>query len=218
MPISTHTICQSCPYCGHGDSHYLLFRDRKNINPRHLYNPTPVVPPPWCTCMHHPFSFFQGEPVDIHPMLASTSSGLIHYDVSQQPPRFLRSSGLQSAVSPSVRSVVITIPGFPSWDITVNCTSFDYVTVFDIIDHLYCSLRTGVDKHTHESLPAEVRRRACQAFQTRCTSTAERKKGMKRVDFLPGTIFRGFKVKQPSAFRLGEPVLELHTTYAKTPA
>ncbi|KZT24785.1 hypothetical protein NEOLEDRAFT_1148355 [Neolentinus lepideus HHB14362 ss-1] len=67
-----------------------------------------------------------------------------------------------------------------------------YVTVADVLAHLYAALRTPASKREWAALDARAQERVGASFFRRCGAGEERRKGVKRVDWLGGrTRFGG---------------------------
>ena len=143
----------------------------------------------------------------IHPVLALTQpSPMLHYDVSYPPstikpnvptipPHVLN----EAATTPPVPSMVIRCPHLP-WTITILPTNTKHVTVRDVFDCIYRSLRLQALEPEFQCLPsAEARHSVNNAFIRRYkrldnseARQLEKSKGLKRVDFLvERTLFAG---------------------------
>ena len=143
----------------------------------------------------------------IHPLLGITQpSPMLKYDVSQ-PPITIKPNVLsipphalnELATTPPIPSMVIRCPHLP-WTITVLPTNTKYVTVRDVFDGIYRSLRLAVLEPEFQCLPsAEARYSVNNAYINRCNRIGdpqvreiEKRKGLKRVDFLgERTLFTG---------------------------
>jgi len=145
--------------------------------------------------------------VKIHPVLATTKSApMFHYDVSYPPstitpnvPTFAPHVYNDLATTPPVPSMVIRCPHLP-WKITILPTNTKHVTVRDVFDGIYRSLRLMALKAEFECLPSpEAKNKVNNAYVGRYkriddseTRQHEKTKGLKRVDFLgEHTIFTG---------------------------
>ena len=134
----------------------------------------------------------------IHPLLAITQpSPMMKYDVSQ-PPSTMKPNVLSipphalndMATTPPIPSMIIRCPHLP-WTITILPTNTKYVTVRDVFEGIYRSLRHGVLEPEFQCLPsAEARYSVNNAYINRCNRLdsqareLEKRKGLKRVDFL----------------------------------
>jgi len=135
----------------------------------------------------------------IHPLLGITQpSPMLKYDVSQQPstikPNVLSippHAFNEPATTPPMPSMVIRCPYLP-WKITILPTNTKYVTVRDVFDGIYRSLRHAVLEAEFQCLPsAEARYSVNNAYIRRYkrlddpqAHELEKSKGLKRVDFL----------------------------------
>jgi hypothetical protein len=131
---------------------------------------------------------------------------LLNYDISVHPSaitthfRGLSSAGfLESAVYPPQLTISIVTPHLP-WSIAVAASNGRYVTVSDVLNALYRSLRTNVTSAEFHALGTQkLMRRATEAYTQRYMRlrghrgyAEEKQQGVKRVDFLMGcTKFRG---------------------------
>jgi hypothetical protein len=149
----------------------------------------------------------------INPLLGITRwagqpspSPMLKYDVSQPPftikpkvstvpPHVLN----ELATTPPMPSMVIRFPHLP-WTITILPTNTKHVTVRDVFDGIYRSLRHAVLEAEFQYLPsAEARYIVSNAYTRRYerlndprARELEKYKGLKRVDFLGGhTLFTG---------------------------
>ena len=143
----------------------------------------------------------------IHPLLRVTQpSPMLKYDVSQ-PPSTIKPSVLtipphvlsELATTPPMPSMVIRCPHLP-WTITILPTNTKYVTVRDVFDGIYRSLRHAVLEAEFQCLPsAEAKYSVNNAYTRRYkrlddpqVRELEKSKGVKRVDFLgERTLFTG---------------------------
>jgi len=131
---------------------------------------------------------------------------MLKYHVSQ-PPSTIKPNVLSVpphalndlATTPPIPSMVIRCPHLP-WTITILPTNTKYVTVRDVFDGIYRSLRLAVLEAEFQSLPsAEARYSVNNAYTRRYkrlddpkAHELEKSKGLKRVDFLgERTLFTG---------------------------
>jgi len=144
----------------------------------------------------------------LHPVLATTTqpTTMLHYDVSCPPSTITPNVSTvkphvfnEMATNPPVPSMVIRCSHLP-WTITILPTNTKYVTVRDVFDGIYRSLRLMVHAAEFECLPSpEAKHRVNNAYVRRYkriddteTRQHEKAKGLKRVDFLgEHTLFKG---------------------------
>jgi len=146
-------------------------------------------------------------PTRVHHLLAYSHHPTINFDVSLPTSMITAShSGLSTAsfsepaVYPTVSLIVIQIPQH-SWPISVHASyNGQYVTVGDVFAAVYHSLRANVSHSEYRAIPsrkdAEKVRMAYEMryrrLRDRHAYEAEKKQGVKRVDFLNGhTHFMG---------------------------
>jgi hypothetical protein len=105
----------------------------------------------------------------------------------------------EPATNPPLRFITITMPYLP-WTIKVHASNGSYITLEDVLEAIYQSLRTNITTSEFNSFSSENdQRRAAGAYQQRyrrqrSTRVYEEEKrgGMRRVDFLMGrTRFLG---------------------------
>ncbi|GLB33833.1 hypothetical protein LshimejAT787_0107170 [Lyophyllum shimeji] len=161
----------------------------------------PLTPPP---LQHfgspHAYSPLPSVPSRIHPVLGATRVPLIHYDLSLPLP----SLKLHPTVPAQVLSEPATQPPLPCmtiicrhlrWSINVTASNSKhgtYVTIADVFEAIYRALRLAVTEKEFENIPTlEEKRRVDNAFRRRYKSTddkegyeLEKRKGLKRIDFL----------------------------------
>ncbi|KAF5379570.1 hypothetical protein D9757_009264 [Collybiopsis confluens] len=149
-------------------------------------------------------------PTRLHHLLAYSHHPTINYDLSL-PPSMITATYLgistttfaEPAVYPPVSSLMIQIPHH-SWSISVHASfNGQYVTVNDIFDAVYHSLRKNVSPAEYHAIPsrkdAEKVRMAYEMryrrLRDRHAYEAEKRQGLKRVDFLDRhTRFMGLTV------------------------
>ncbi|EIW78110.1 hypothetical protein CONPUDRAFT_42611, partial [Coniophora puteana RWD-64-598 SS2] len=107
----------------------------------------------------------------------------------------------QPATNPPIAALMIRCETLP-WRLTIhpseNTTSV--VTVSDVLEQLYRFFRRGATAEEYKALPSQAHRDSvAEAYRVRCMRAGaasfegERRKGLKRVDFLVGhTKFLGF--------------------------
>ncbi|KAI0312646.1 hypothetical protein OF83DRAFT_625380 [Amylostereum chailletii] len=144
-------------------------------SPQRLVSPAFVTPSPKATSVH------------VHPALAA-----LHWDPRKAPPAHPPSTRDKPATHPPLPKVVLSTGHLP-WKIKVHAPSTaSAVSVGDVLDALYDSLRTPV---TRPEWDAAVDRKDTirRAFSRRCGGNEkERAAGVRRVDYLPeGAVFTG---------------------------
>ena len=135
----------------------------------------------------------------IHPLLGITQpSPMLNYDVSQLPST-IKLNVLtipphvfnEPATTPPIPSMVIRCQHLP-WKITILPTNTKHVTVRDVFDGIYRSLRHTVLEAEYQCLPsAEAKYSVNNAYNRRYkrindprVRELEKSKGPRRVDFL----------------------------------
>ena len=142
----------------------------------------------------------------IHPLLGIIQpSPMLNYDVSQLPstikfnvltipPHVLN----EPATNPPIPSMIVRCQRLP-WKITILPTNTKHVTVRDVFDGIYRSLRHTVLEAEFQCLPAEAIYSVNNAYSRRYKRISdprvrelEKSKGLKRIDFLgEHTLFTG---------------------------
>ncbi|PFH49078.1 hypothetical protein AMATHDRAFT_5224 [Amanita thiersii Skay4041] len=159
----------------------------------------------------HPHSKAPLKPdsqIRLHPLLSFSTSPLSRYDLMDAPSmmtshhvRISSRELAEPATSPPVQSMTIVSPHL-LWKIRVapRSTSKRFITVADVLNAIYENLRTNITGAEFAALPTEKdMARATSAYKQRYRRQRdsrayeeEKKKGMKRVDFLMGfTRFMG---------------------------
>ncbi|RDB26939.1 hypothetical protein Hypma_005123 [Hypsizygus marmoreus] len=158
----------------------------------------------------------------LHSLLQSSHSPTLTYDLTL-PPSTISSQhrGIsqrvltEPATKPPLPVVLIIVPHLP-WTITVAASYGAYVTVLDVLDGIYRSLRSNVTSQEFHALPSEKEmRRVSAAYEHRYRRIRgsreyedEKRRGVRRVDFLMGcTRFMGL-----STTSRGPDVWVLNTT------
>ncbi|KAJ7629255.1 hypothetical protein DFH06DRAFT_1304240 [Mycena polygramma] len=176
-----------------------------------LPGPTPFVP----RRSHTVSSSAKGR---AHNLVAFADSPLLNYDVSLHPsaitthfPGVSSAGFLEPAVFPPQLAISIVTPHLP-WAIPVAASNGRHVTVSDVVNAIYRSLRTNVTPAEFHSLGSQkLMRRASEAYTQRYMRLRghrgydeEKKQGVKRVDFLMGcTKFRGLSsTNAPDVWRI----------------
>lgn len=153
--------------------------------------------------------------ISIHSFLSyqsQTSSPYLVYDVSSRPEyaslsttrllHLLPAERAQPATTPGMTQMEIQIPNLPCWR-PIQLVAHDSrigVTIGEVIDAIYLYMRMPVTKGEFEYFPKAAQHKISVAFERRCDQvkgsteirSAERQKGLRRVDCLAGHIqFRG---------------------------
>ncbi|KAH0581085.1 hypothetical protein J132_02931 [Termitomyces sp. J132] len=170
---------------------------------------SPFIPPPFLRPAI--------TPPRIHPLLQFHRIPILNFDLRQPPSaitsnhqRLSRQILYEPATSPPLRSLTIIIPDLP-WTVTVRA-SHEYVTIQDVLDELYYSLRRNISAREFHALPNDqARRKVAMAYEQRyrrITSPREyedeKRLGVIRVDFLMGrNKFLGLSLTSgPDCFHL----------------
>uniref|UniRef100_A0A8H7Y8Z0 DUF6699 domain-containing protein n=1 Tax=Psilocybe cubensis TaxID=181762 RepID=A0A8H7Y8Z0_PSICU len=135
--------------------------------------------------------------IRLHPYLEPNA---VSWDIVDHPSTMSRhhhpvsSRALcEAATSHPLASMKITCSYLP-WTIKVHASNGSYITLEDVFDAIYRSLRTNISQSEFNSLPSESdQRRATRAYEQRYRRMRssrhyeeEKRGGMKRVDFLMG--------------------------------
>ncbi|KAJ7484962.1 hypothetical protein B0H11DRAFT_1806827, partial [Mycena galericulata] len=134
-----------------------------------------------------------------HSLLTFSSKPLLKYNVSRHPSTITaRASGLTSAgftepaVYPPQASITLVTPHLP-WAIGVPASNGAYVTVFDVFNSIYNTLRVNATPAEVNALGSQNMGKASAAYTQRYERlrghrgyTEEKRGGIKRVDFLMG--------------------------------
>lgn len=165
---------------------------------RGLPGPSPFTiaygrPPP---VKHLPYA----GPVGPHRLLSTVNWDLMeHSSTITRNNRLSRRTLDEQATSPSLPFLSITSSHLP-WTIEVHASNGSYVTLRDVFDSIYHSLRVNIASTEFNLFPRkEDQQRAARAYEQRYkrfrNATAydeEKRAGMKRIDFFMGhTIFHG---------------------------
>ncbi|KAF7300173.1 hypothetical protein MKEN_01340900 [Mycena kentingensis (nom. inval.)] len=166
-----------------------------------------------------------------HTLLASSHTPLLTYDLTLPPsslstpyPRGISGRMLaEPAVYPAVAQLTLVTPHLP-WSVPVSAGAASngrYVSVADVVDALYATLRRGASAGEYGMLGSEKLMRAvAREYTRRCERVnaggarrrvveEEKRGGVRRVDFLMGyTRFVGIS---PTVGTGGEEVWRLHT-------
>ena len=160
--------------------------------------PSPYYPPQTATT-----SSRYASPVHVHPLLDPSA---VAYDLMEHPSTITRNKYSltvrtlrEPATSPPLPFLTISSIHLP-WTIKVYSSNGQFVTLEDVFDSLYRSLRTNITRAEFNTFPRqEDQRRASRAYEKRYRRFRntrayedEKRGGMKRVDFLMGhTQFLG---------------------------
>ncbi|KAJ7230921.1 hypothetical protein B0H12DRAFT_1147214 [Mycena haematopus] len=146
-----------------------------------------------------------------HNLLALSPAPLLDFDVSFHPstitthlPALSPAGFLEPAVHPPQAAITLVTPHLP-WAICVPASNATYVTVADVLNTIYRTLREGATPGEFEALRTDkLMRRVSGAYTRRCERLRghrayeqEKREGVKRVDFLMGYHrFRGIAPKE----------------------
>ncbi|KAJ7744738.1 hypothetical protein DFH07DRAFT_834235 [Mycena maculata] len=135
-----------------------------------------------------------------HDLLAFSNTPLLNYDISLHPSSIstpfmgLSAAGLlEPAVYPARPVISVTTPHLP-WIIPVSASNGRYVTVSDVLNSVYHTLRINITPAEFNALGTEkLMRRVSMAYTQRYSRLQghsgyreEKRQGVKRVDFLMG--------------------------------
>jgi len=144
----------------------------------------------------------------LHLLLDYSTSSII-YDFVDHPSVMLSSTRRdrissrklgEPATSPARQSMTLRSTNLP-WKVQVRASNGSFVTVMDVINAIYNSLRMTVDdRELHEHLPIKTdrdrarvaHRERCKRYRNSTTYDNEKRRGLRRIDFLMGhSKFRG---------------------------
>lgn len=140
---------------------------------------------------------FRG-PVRLHTLLQFTHAPAINFDLTQPPSTITtHHRGIsqrvlsEPATNPPLPTMTIVSPHLP-WVITVRASHGSFVTVYDVFDVVYHTLRTNITPNEYHSLPSQKdMRRVNSAYEQRYRRIRssreyqdEKSRGVRRVDFL----------------------------------
>ncbi|KAK6987461.1 hypothetical protein R3P38DRAFT_2661593 [Favolaschia claudopus] len=147
-----------------------------------------------------------------HNLLAFSTTPLLRYDVSLHPSLIsthfvgVSTAGyMEPAVYPPQSSITLRTPHLP-WSIVVEASNTRFVSVSDVLNTIYRSLRVNVRKEEFDMLGGgELMRKVKEMYVRRCEKLwssgseweKERREGVKRIDFLLGFYeFQGISPKE----------------------
>ncbi|KAF5379574.1 hypothetical protein D9757_009268 [Collybiopsis confluens] len=175
----------------------------------------PLPSPAYRHGQSHKRSQSYPAPTRLHNLLAYSHHPTINYDVSLPTSSITtKYSGLSTstfsepAVYPPVSSLMIQIPHH-SWPISITPSyNGQYVTVHDVFSAVYHSLRKNVSSSEYAAISSKKdAEKVRMAYETRYRRLrdrrayeAEKKQGLKRVDFLNNhTRFMGLSTSSHNA-------------------
>jgi hypothetical protein len=139
--------------------------------------------------------------VRMHAFLQFSQSPILNWDISLHPSTISipRRALAEPATSPPLGRVTLRSPHMP-WSITVTAARDGCVTVGDVLDTIYSTLRANVSSQEFHALPGtKEQRRVSTAYEQRYRRhsskgyESEKRGGLRRVDFLMGhNMFAGF--------------------------
>ncbi|KAF9460205.1 hypothetical protein BDZ94DRAFT_1139093, partial [Collybia nuda] len=136
--------------------------------------------------------------VCVHPLLQLSRSPAVNFDLTQPPSTITsRHHGIsqrvlsEPATSPPMRTMTITSRHLP-WIITAHTSRGPFVTVYDVFDAIYYTLRKNITPNEYHSLPTQKDKHhvntAYEQRYRRIRSSREyqdeKSGGVRRVDFL----------------------------------
>lgn len=180
----------------------------------------PITPPPLQYFgSPHAYSPLPSVHGQLNPILALPCTQHLHYNMTLPPstlqfhptvPRHVRD---EPATFPPLPHMTVTSRSLP-WSIRVTPSGKSaFVTVSDVFDAIYTSLRVNMTPNEFAQLPsADAQRQVNDAYRRRYKSMSdpnayneEKKQGLKRVDFLAAmTCFAGLSMtkKGPDVWEL----------------
>ncbi|KAJ7325861.1 hypothetical protein DFH08DRAFT_968504 [Mycena albidolilacea] len=150
-----------------------------------------------------PGEFYVESPVaysQAHSLIAFSTRPSLRYDVSLHPSMITTlSSGVSSAgllepaVYPPQAEITLATPHLP-WQISVPASNKRFVTVADVLNTIYHTLRVNATSAEFEALRTDkLMRQVSAEYTKRCKRLRgyhghkqEKREGIKRVDFLMG--------------------------------
>ncbi|KAL1746065.1 hypothetical protein HDZ31DRAFT_81472 [Schizophyllum fasciatum] len=184
--------------------------------PSHTVTTAQPLPPP--TAMPsgsapRPRKRKRSNSATVHRLLAPGSP--LHFNMRAQRPSVTtsRSHGDMStdllyepATAPALPALTVVVPGTP-WALSITASNAAYVNVMDVLSAVHGGLRCGVTSDEYYGLPTREERDAvAAAYAARCDRVPEaerdeeRKKGIKRIDFLTSHYrFRGLNYSHQGA-------------------
>ncbi|KAF9524756.1 hypothetical protein CPB83DRAFT_860649 [Crepidotus variabilis] len=155
--------------------------------------PQGYMPPPKTPCSSSRYS----GPSRLHPYLEADA---MVWDLMESPATIIRNRHHLSsralsepATEPPMRFISIVTSYLP-WTFKIYASNGHYVSLEDVLETIYRSLRINITQDEFGSFPSEQhRRRATRAYEERYrrlrsqrSYEEEKRAGMKRVDFLMG--------------------------------
>jgi len=181
-----------------------------------LPGPTPYMVP---YSVKIPSSVPRTQAVRLHTLLQFSHSPLLHWDLTFHPSTISthhrglsRHALAEPATSPPLGRLSLRSPHLP-WIIKVSPSHGGFVTVGDVLETIYSTLRVNVTSKEFHSLPSQRdERRVTAAYEQRYRRLhsskehdSEKRGGVKRIDFLMGhTAFTGLSptTRSPDAWAL----------------
>lgn len=173
----------------------------------------PITPPSFSGALPGPSPYIISSPAKaqprftgpahLHTLLQASHSPIINFDISQHPSTITSHRvGLsqrmldEPATSPPLTTMTLFSP-YLRWSIVITASTGrrgGFVTVGDVLDGVYRSLRNNITSAEFYSLPGEKeRRRVTKAYEQRYRRIHgereyddEKRRGVRRVDFLMG--------------------------------
>jgi len=164
-----------------------------------LPGPTPYAFPPSSPKL-------RATPTRLHSLVEYSTSPIIYYDfvdppsaMSSRRDRISSRTLTEPATSPPMESMTLISPHLP-WRVPVIARNGSSVSIMDIIDAIYHSLRTQIGEPEYKLLPTSrdqerasaAYRQRYKRYRDRRTHDEEKRQGLRRIDFLMGhSKFRG---------------------------
>jgi hypothetical protein len=176
----------------------------------------PLTPPSYAMALPGPTPYAvpyniktqSGVPrtVRLHTLLRFSYSPVLNWDLTLHPSTIStqlqglsRQALAEPATNPPVKKLSVRSPHLP-WIIKVTASRDDFITVGDILETIFRTLRANVGSQEFHALPSpKEERRVTAAYEQRYRRIRdsreyedEKRGGVKRVDFLMGhTAFNG---------------------------
>ncbi|TFK23775.1 hypothetical protein FA15DRAFT_694849 [Coprinopsis marcescibilis] len=144
---------------------------------------------------------YSAPSIQAHPYLEGSSRPAISYNLLDAPST--ATAHMEPATNPPLPSIILQAHHLP-WHIRIIATRRTYVTVWDVLEQLYSTLRSYLTQPEYEAMRHSERERATSAyeqryrrFRSRTEYNTEKAGGMRRVDLLFGrTTFYGLSKPQ----------------------